>query len=165
VKLIQRSTHGLKGEINVTPMIDILLVLLIIFMLISPSLSVGLDSQIPQSHSEIDRSKAQIDEAIVISMRDDLSIQINQEPVAVNDLQDRLRLILKSRTERSVFLQADVNLPFEASQQRSTAQEAQGQIALACSSTNYSDRIRGQKLRLDPRCSGLGFLRPEEQCK
>ena len=114
MKLIQRSTHGLKGEINVTPMIDILLVLLIIFMLISPSLSVGLDSQIPQSHSEIDRSKAQIDEAIVISMRDDLSIQINQEPVAVNDLQDRLRLILKSRTERSVFLQADFNLPFEA---------------------------------------------------
>ena len=82
MKLIERSTHGLKGEINVTSMIDILLVFLIIFMVISPSLSVGLDSQIPQSHSEIDRPKAQIDEAIVISMKDDLSLQINQDPSA-----------------------------------------------------------------------------------
>ena len=47
-------------------------------------------------------------------MKDDLSIQINQEPVAVNHLQDRLRLILKSLTDRSVFLQVDVNLSFEA---------------------------------------------------
>ena len=47
MKPTERSTHGLKSEINVTPMIDILLVLLIIFMVISPSLSVGLDSQIP----------------------------------------------------------------------------------------------------------------------
>ena len=114
MKPTERSTHGLKSEINVTPMIDILLVLLIIFMVISPSLSVGLDSQIPQSSSEPVPPRAEIDEAIVISMKDDLSIQINQEPVPVHELQNRLRLILKSRTDRSVFLQADFNLPFEA---------------------------------------------------
>ena len=114
MKPTERSTHGLKSEINVTPMIDILLVLLIIFMVISPSLSVGLDSQIPQSSSEPDRPRAEIDEAIVISMKDDLSIQINQKPVPVHELQESLRLILKSRTDRSVFLQADFNLPFEA---------------------------------------------------
>ena len=50
----------------------------------------------------------------MISMKDDLSIQINQEPVPVHELQNRLRLILKARTDRSVFLQADFNLPFEA---------------------------------------------------
>jgi biopolymer transport protein ExbD len=104
----------LKSEINVTPMIDVLLVLLIIFMVISPSLSVGLDSNIPQSSSEPVRPKAPIDEAIVISLKDDLSIQINQEPIPVHELQDRLRVILKSRTDRSVFLQADSDLRFEA---------------------------------------------------
>ena len=113
MKHTERSTHGLKSEINVTPMIDVLLVLLIIFMVISPSLSVGLDSQIPQSSSEVIRPKPErIDEAIVISMKDDLSIQINQEPI-VHELEDRLRVILKSRTDRSVFLQADSELPFE----------------------------------------------------
>ena len=115
MKPTERSTHGLKSEINVTPMIDVLLVLLIIFMVISPSLSVGLDSQIPRSSSEVIRPKSQrIDEAIVISMKDELSIQINQEPIPIHELQDRLRLILKSRTDRSVFLQADSDLPFEA---------------------------------------------------
>lgn len=114
MKPIKQAVRGPKGEINVTPMIDVLLVLLIIFMVISPTLSVGLDSQIPQSNSEVIRPKAMTDEAIVVSMKADFSIEINQEPVLVHELQDRLRLILKSRTDRSVFLQADFNLPFEA---------------------------------------------------
>jgi len=109
----ERPTHGLKGEINVTPMIDVLLVLLIIFMVISPTLSVGLDSQIPKSSSE-PALEIRPDEAIVISMKDDLSIQINQESVPVREFQDRLRVFLKSRTDRSVFLQADSDLSFEA---------------------------------------------------
>jgi biopolymer transport protein ExbD len=113
VKLTGPSTGVLKSEINVTPMIDVLLVLLIIFMVISPSLSVGLDSQIPQSSAEPTHSATKT-EAIVISMKDELSIQINQEPVPVEELQDRLRVILKARTDRSVFLQADSDLPFEA---------------------------------------------------
>jgi biopolymer transport protein ExbD len=114
MKPIKQAVRGPKGEINVTPMIDVLLVLLIIFMVISPTLSVGLDSQIPQSNSEVIHPKAMINEAIVISMKADFSIEINQEPVPIHELQDRLRVILKSRTDRSVFLQADFNLPFEA---------------------------------------------------
>jgi len=115
MKHTERSSHPVKSEINVTPMIDVLLVLLIIFMVISPSLSVGLDSQIPQSSSEVIRPNPErIDESIVISMKGDLSIQINQEPIPVHELQDRLHEILKSRTDRSVFLQADSDLPFEA---------------------------------------------------
>jgi biopolymer transport protein ExbD len=110
----ERFSNALKSEINVTPMIDVLLVLLIIFMVISPTLSVGLDSQIPKSSSKPARLENKPDEAIVISMKDDLSIQINEEPVPVPEFQDRLRVILKSRTNRSVFLQADSDLPFEA---------------------------------------------------
>ena len=100
MKPTERSTHGLKSEINLTPMIDVLLVLLIIFMVISPTLSVGRDSQIAKSSSEPTRLETKPDEAIVISMKDDLSIQINQEPVPVREFQDHLRVILKSRTDR-----------------------------------------------------------------
>jgi biopolymer transport protein TolR len=114
MKRTEQSSHALKSEINVTPMIDVLLVLLIIFMVISPSLSVGLDSKIPQPSSKPTHLETSIEEAIVISMKDDSSMQINQEPIPVHELQDRLRVILKSRTDRSVFLQADSNLPFEA---------------------------------------------------
>ena len=66
MSLTGRSNHVLKSEINVTPMIDVLLVLLIIFMVISPSLSVGLYSQIPQPSSEPTRLETKIGEAIVI---------------------------------------------------------------------------------------------------
>jgi biopolymer transport protein ExbD/biopolymer transport protein TolR len=114
VKLTERSNHALKNEINVTPMIDVLLVLLIIFMVISPSLSVGLDSQIPQSNSGAMRERVKTEEALVISVKGDSSIQINQEPIPAHELQSRLTTILKSRTDRSIFLQADSNLPFEA---------------------------------------------------
>ena len=115
MKPTERSTQRLKNEINVTPMIDVLLVLLIIFMVISPSLSVGLDSQIPEPSSEVARpGPERHDEDIVISIKDDLSLQINQEPIAIHELEDRLRVILRSRTDRSVFVQADSGLPFEA---------------------------------------------------
>jgi biopolymer transport protein TolR len=114
VKLTERSSYGPKGEINITPMIDILLVLLIIFMVISPTLSVGLDSRIPQPNSGPISPTVEPDKAIVIAIQADLSVRINQEPTPVHELEDRLRAILKSRTERSVFLQADSNLPFEA---------------------------------------------------
>jgi biopolymer transport protein ExbD len=112
VRSTERSNRGLKAEINLTPMIDILLVLLILFMAISPSLSVGVDSQIPQPSSEVNQSEAE--EAIVVSITGHSSLRINQEPVPVDALQARLRAILKSRRDRTVFLQADPSLPFEA---------------------------------------------------
>ena len=102
----------LKSEINITPMIDVLLVLLIIFMVISPSLSVGLDSQIPQTTSGPTREQVEIENPLVISMQRDSSLQINQETIPAEELQDRLRAILKARRDRGIFLQADSDLAF-----------------------------------------------------
>jgi biopolymer transport protein ExbD/biopolymer transport protein TolR len=95
-------------------MIDVLLVLLIIFMVISPNLSVGLDSQIPQPTPGSTYEPVENERALVISMQRDSSLQINQETIPAEKLQDRLRAILKLRKDRSVFLQADSDLPFEA---------------------------------------------------
>ncbi|MBM3801662.1 MAG: biopolymer transporter ExbD [Acidimicrobiia bacterium] len=111
MRSVERSNQELKSEINITPMIDILLVLLIIFMVLSPSLSVGLDSQIPRPGSEPNQSVTE--RAIVVSLESRLSLRINQEPVPVAELQARLAAILKSRKDRSVFFQADLDLPFE----------------------------------------------------
>src|SRR5262245_57468670 len=95
------STRHLKADVNVTPMIDILLVLLIIFMVISPNLSVGLDSQVP--HVDTSTTAKGQEEALVLSIGEDLSISINRESVRNEIFKDRLSGILKSRKERTVF--------------------------------------------------------------
>ncbi len=114
MRLTETSHQVLKSEINITPMIDVLLVLLIIFMVISPGLSVGLDSQIPQTASGPTREQVETENALVISIKGDSSLQINQETIPTEELQDRLGAILKARRDRSVFLQADSDLPFAA---------------------------------------------------
>ena len=111
---MKMSRASLKGEINVTPMIDVLLMLLIIFMVISPVRSAGLDSQIPHSNPDDAQSRDEPDEVIVVSIHRDLSIQINHQTISPPLLQGRLKAILKSRTDRSLFIQADSELPFEA---------------------------------------------------
>ena len=111
MKSLQRPNQRLEGKINVTPLIDVLLVFLIIFMVISPVQSSGLESAIPSSESV--QSKPDPDEAIVVSINADLSTQINQQAILPHLLQQRLHAILRSRADRSVSLQAAPTLPFE----------------------------------------------------
>src|SRR5262245_1747902 len=105
------TTRHLKADVNVTPMIDILLVLLIIFMVISPIHSVGLDSQVPRL--DLEPTAKDSEEALVLSIGEDLSVTINQEPVKNELLRARLSGILRSRTDRTVFVQAAPGLAFE----------------------------------------------------
>ena len=111
MRTVTARAPSLKAEVKVTPMIDILLVLLIIFMLISPNLSVGLDSQIPPAGA--DATARDQEKALVLSIGENLSILINQEPIGSELLRDRLSGILKSRTQRTVFIQAASELSFE----------------------------------------------------
>ena len=101
------------GEINVTPMIDVLLVLLIIFMVIVPAMPHGLNSALPQ-RSTIPAHNP--DTAIVvqiISARDGLvSYKINQEDVSINDLGSRLSAIFSLRANKVMFIKAGDNLDF-----------------------------------------------------
>jgi biopolymer transport protein TolR len=105
------TTRHLKADVNVTPMIDILLVLLIIFMVISPTHSMGLDSQVPRLDPDLPAKDSE--EALVLSIGEDLSVAINQELVKNEVLSARLGGILRSRTDRTVFVQAAPELAFE----------------------------------------------------
>ncbi len=103
---------GPMSSINITPMVDVLLVLLIIFMIITPVTPKGLQALIPQPPQD---QKQQSDErAVVLEVNADGSVAINQQPVAIDQLKDRLTEIFKTRAERVVFVKGDPKLDFSA---------------------------------------------------
>ena len=101
-------TAGKTGEINVTPMIDVLLVLIIIFMMIAPERSAGIDAQIPQPSTGKAGGRQ-----IVASVGEDGSVEINEQPVAWEDLDQRLRQIFAARPDGVLFVDGARKADFE----------------------------------------------------
>ena len=107
----QRKRVLVKGDINVTPFIDILLVLLVIFMTITPVAPKGFRTNVPQP-APPDAEQSQPIETIVISLDKDGRLHINQKDVELPALADELHQIFKTRNDKTVFVQADSELLF-----------------------------------------------------
>jgi biopolymer transport protein TolR len=106
------SGHGPKADINMTPMIDVLLVLIIIFMVITPLTPHGLEALVPQPPPPNSKPNQSDLRTVVIVIEKDKSMKINQDPVEVANLGSRLEEIFKTRAERVVFVKGDPDLEF-----------------------------------------------------
>jgi len=99
------SGKGVRSEINITPLVDVVLVLLIIFMVMTPTLLRKLDLTIPE---KVD-TQVQVTAAdqLVVSVAADSSISVNKEPTPKDALRTKLEELLRDRREKVVFFDVD----------------------------------------------------------
>jgi biopolymer transport protein TolR len=106
--------RGPKSDINITPYIDILLVLLIIFMVIQPRTQYDLQARVPQKTPDELETKNVIirSDAIVVSLDAQGMLRINTDPVTLDQLGSRLFDIYSARANKNMFIQGDPDLSF-----------------------------------------------------
>jgi biopolymer transport protein TolR len=106
------SKGGLKADINVTPLVDVMLVLLIIMMLIAPMLQQGVSVKLPQAANTADKPETQ--DQTVVAVTSDKRLYLNGVPVQETDLRNQIQTLMESKKEKIVLIKGDEDAPYSA---------------------------------------------------
>ena len=96
------------SEINIIPLVDVILVLLLIFMLTAPLMHRGIDVNLPRSAAK----PTAVEERMVLTLTKDQTVYLNDKPIAIAALDARLRELMKDRTDKTLYLKADQGLQY-----------------------------------------------------
>ena len=106
-----RGKAGVMSEINVTPFVDVMLVLLIIFMVAAPLMTVGVPLELPKTAAKAVPTEQE--EPLTVSVQADGTISIQNTPIAEGELIAKLTAIAAERQDDKLFLRADGAIPYE----------------------------------------------------
>jgi biopolymer transport protein ExbD len=106
------SSGGIKSDINVTPLVDVMLVLLIIMMIVAPLLQQGVPVTLPLASNSSEKPETQDQTVVTIDRNKD--VYLNAVPVAAGQLQSRIKEILEDKSDKIVIIKADEEAPYSA---------------------------------------------------
>jgi biopolymer transport protein ExbD len=103
---------GIKAEINVTPLVDVMLVLLIIMMIVAPLLQQGVPVTLPLAANSSEKPETQDQTVVTIDRNKD--VYLNAKPVAAGQLEARIKEVLEDKSDKIVIIKADEEAPYSA---------------------------------------------------
>jgi len=103
-------TQSSLSDINITPFVDVVLVLLVMFMVTAPILQSGIEVDVPKTKTVKEISE----ERLVITIDKDQKVFLGNDPININDIADRLHEKIRDPQGQSVFIRSDENVPFGA---------------------------------------------------
>jgi biopolymer transport protein TolR len=106
----RRQRHAPMSEINVTPMVDVMLVLLIIFMVAAPLLQVGIPVDLPEAKGQQIPTPKQEPLAVTVKLNGD--VYVGETQIAVDDLATKLKAIAKNGYDETIFVRGDKGVPY-----------------------------------------------------
>jgi biopolymer transport protein TolR len=104
-----RSSRTPLSEINVVPLVDVMLVLLIIFMITAPMMQHGMGIDVPKVTTKPLSAK---DDPQVLNISKDRQLTLNEKAIDIKDLKAAVQLLFTNKTQKEIFLKADKNVPY-----------------------------------------------------
>jgi biopolymer transport protein TolR len=101
--------HRVFSEINVTPFVDVMLVLLVIFMVTAPMLEQGIDVDLPETTTQPLQMR---EEPLILSVKKDGTYHLARQAIPLEELQTKLAAIFSATDEREIYLRADKDAPY-----------------------------------------------------